>query len=99
MEEKMKNFLRFTKIGFIALSFSIVFGVLSMPASISADEAACKNTTCLPGTIYGCHPCNNSECDGCYRANGDQSCGVCSKGAGELERVNTGWFNFKIYKK
>ena len=96
----MKNSLRSMKIGFITLSFAIVFGMLSLPTSTSADEAACKNTTCLPGQVYGCYPCNNSECRGCFVASGDQSCGVCSMGgAGELERVDTGWLNFKAYTK
>lgn len=93
----MKKVVTFLKIGFITFSLTVIFGIVPTQQRVSA-EAGCSDTPCQPGVLYGCYHCTASDCNGCYVANGDSGCGVCSKGANEEQfRVDTSWFNFKRY--
>lgn len=94
---KMNKVLRLLKVGFIAFSLAIVFGMVSMPQRTDAQtKGGCATTTCMAGAIYGCYACNNSACTGCYRANNESGCGVCSGGPKESDEVevDTSWFSF-----
>lgn len=98
----MKKYITFLKIGFITFSLTVIFGIVPIPTQqrVSGQTPACSDTPCQPGVIYGCYHCTASNCNGCYVANGDSGCGVCSKGPNENQiEVDTSWFNFKRYRK
>lgn len=91
----MKKMVTFLKLGFVALTLTVIFGLNNSSNTVFAQkDKVCSATPCQPGYIYGCYDCSNGNCNGCYRQNGDQGCGVCHTGGGgfeELEQVSTSW--------
>ncbi len=97
----MKSVITFMKISFITFSLTVILGIVPTQQRVFADEGGCSATPCQPGVVYGCNDCTTSGCNGCYKPNGAEGCGSCSKGANELDavQVDTSWFNFKRYNK
>lgn len=92
--KKTNKVVMFLKVGFIAFSLAILFGGISTTQRIGATAAGCSSTPCQAGYIYGCYGCINGDCNGCYRANNESGCGVCSGGGTGIEEVSTSWFVF-----
>jgi len=83
----MKKLTMFLKISLISLSLAIVSGILPIQQTrVAAMVAGCADTSCVNhGWIFDDCRCPNNDCNGCFVQNGTTGCGVCSKGANEIE--------------